>query len=193
MLIKKADDLRYSEITPNSLYINRRKFLAGTAMAGAAAVAGIGAREIFSPITTVEANAKIDGVKKSSFSTTETITPLKDVSNYNNYYEFSTDKYEPAGLAKDFKTRPWNVTIEGLVKRKQTLDLDSIIKLAAPEERIYRHRCVEGWSIVVPWIGFPLSVLINKAEPLTKAKFRSEERRVGKEIISDSGWANELE
>src|SRR5689334_21706656 len=171
MLIKKADDLRYSEVTPKSWYINRRKFLAGTAIAGAAAVAGLGAREVLSPTTTAEANAQIDGVKKSSFSTTEKITPLKDVSNYNNYYEFSTDKYEPAGLAKNFKTRPWTVTIDGLVKKKKVLDVDSIIKLAKPEERIYRHRCVEGWSIVVPWVGFSLSELIKQAEPLGKAKF----------------------
>src|SRR5207302_9480992 len=97
--------------------------------------------------------------------------PYKDVTNYSNYYEFSTDKYEPAVLAKDFMTRPWTVTIDGLVKKKQVLDVDSIIKMAAPEERIYRHRCVEGWSIVVPWVGFSLNELIKRAEPLAKAQF----------------------
>ena len=117
------------------------------------------------------ANAKIDGIQKSPFSTTEAITPYKDVTNYNNYYEFSTDKYEPAGLAKNLKTRPWTVTIDGDVKKKQVLDVDTIIKMAAPEERIYRHRCVEGWSIVVPWVGFSLSELIKRADPLPKAKF----------------------
>jgi len=171
MLIKKAADVRSSEITPKSLYINRRKFLAGAAIAGAAAVAGIGLREAISPSDVVEANAKIDGIQKSTFSTTEKITPFKDVSNYNNYYEFSTDKYAPAGLAKDFRTRPWKVTIDGLVKKKQELDVDTILKMAAPEERIYRHRCVEGWSIVVPWVGFSLSELIKSAEPLGKTKF----------------------
>lgn len=171
MLIKKNQDIASSEITPKQLYLNRRKFLVGAAIAGAAAATGLGLRELASPSVTASANAKIDNLQKSSFSTTEKITPYKDVTNYNNYYEFSTDKYGPAGLAKDFRTRPWNVSIEGLVKKKQTLDVDSIIKLAAPEERIYRLRCVEGWSIVVPWIGFPLSVLINKAEPLPKAKF----------------------
>jgi len=170
MLIKKAADVRSSEITPKSLYINRRKFLAGAAIAGAAAVAGIGLREAISPSDVVEANAKIDGIQKSTFSTTEKITPFKDVSNYNNYYEFSTDKYAPAGLAKDFRTRPWKVTIDGLVKKKQELDVDTILKMAAPEERIYRHRCVEG-SIVVPWVGFSLSELIKRAEPLGKTKF----------------------
>jgi sulfoxide reductase catalytic subunit YedY len=171
MLIKRSADIPSSDITSKNLYLNRRKFLAGTALAGAAAATGFGFREFASPSMTAQANAKIDGIKKSSFSTNETITPSKDVTNYNNYYEFSTDKYEPAGLAKDFKTRPWTVTIDGAVEKKQVLDVDTIIKMATPEERIYRHRCVEGWSIVVPWVGFSLSELINKAKPTSKAKF----------------------
>src|SRR5581483_9652135 len=171
MLIKKADDVKSSEITPKSLYMNRRAFLLGTAVTGAVAVAGVGLRETLSPAIIAYANTKIDGIQKSSFSTTEKVTPQTDVTHYNNYYEFSTDKEGPADLAKNFKTRPWNVTIDGLVKKKQVLDVDSIIKLASPEERIYRHRCVEGWSIVVPWVGFSLSELIKKVEPLPKAKF----------------------
>ncbi len=171
MLIKKAVDIPSSEITPKNVYLNRRKFLAGTIISGAAAVAGMSLRELAEPTNVVQANTKIDGLQKSSFSTTEKITPLKDVSNYNNYYEFSTDKYEPAKLAKDFKTQPWSVTIDGQVKKKQVLDVDTIMKMATPEERIYRHRCVEGWSIVVPWVGFSLSELIKKAEPLPKATF----------------------
>ena len=170
MLIKNSADVPSSEITPKNLYLNRRRFLAGSAVAGAATVVGLRLRRFVSP-SEAQANAKIDGIKKSSFSTSETITPYKDVTNYNNYYEFSTDKYEPAGLAKDFKTRPWTVTIDGAVEKKQVLDVDTIIKMAAPEERIYRHRCVEGWSIVVPWVGFSLSELINKAKPTGKAKF----------------------
>ena len=171
MLIKKPADIPSSEITSKSVYLNRRRFIAGAAVAGAAAAAGFAFRELGSPSLVTQANAKIDGLQKSPFSTTETQTPFKDVSNYNNFYEFSTDKYEPAGLAKNFKTRPWAVTIDGLVKKKQELDVDAIIKIAAPEERIYRHRCVEGWSIVVPWVGFSLSELIKRAEPLGKAKF----------------------
>ena len=171
MLIKKPGDIASSEITPKSLYLDRRKFLAGTALAGAAVVSGAALSQMASPSSVVQANAKIDGLQKSPFSTNETITPFKDVSNYNNYYEFSTDKYEPAGLAKDFKTHPWTVTIDGDVKKKQVLDVDAISKMAAPEERIYRHRCVEGWSIVVPWVGFSLSELIKRADPLPKAKF----------------------
>jgi methionine sulfoxide reductase catalytic subunit len=171
MLIKKGGQIAPSEITPKKTFLNRRTFLAGMATAGAAALGGYGLRELAKPAVTAQANAKIDGIQKSSFSTTETITPYKDVTNYNNYYEFSTDKYEPAGLAKNFKTRPWTVTIDGLVKNKKTLDVDSILKLSAPEERIYRHRCVEGWSIVVPWVGFSLSTLLKQVEPLGKAKF----------------------
>jgi sulfoxide reductase catalytic subunit YedY len=171
MLIKKAEDIRSSEITPKSLYLNRRKFLAGAALAGAAAATGAGLRELISPSTTALAGAKIDGIKKSPFSTTETITPYKDVTTYNNYYEFSTDKDGPAKLAQNFRTRPWKVKIDGLVDKKQELDIDAILKMAPPEERIYRHRCVEGWSIVVPWVGFSLSELIKRANPTSKAKF----------------------
>jgi len=171
MLIKKTSDIKSSEITPKDLYLNRRKFLAGAAIAGAAAVAGVGINELEAPSVVAQASNKIDGIQKSQFSTTEQITPYKDVTNYNNYYEFSTDKYEPAGLAKNFKTRPWTVTIDGHVKKKKVIDVDTIIKMAPPEERIYRHRCVEGWSIVVPWVGFSLSELIKRADPLPKAKF----------------------
>ena len=171
MLIKKAEDIRSSEITPKSLYLNRRKFLAGAALAGAAAATGIGLREIISPFATALAGNKIDGIQKSPLSTTETVTPYKDVTNYNNYYEFSTEKDEPAKLAQKFRTRPWKVKIDGLVDKKQELDVDAIIKMAPPEERIYRHRCVEGWSIVVPWVGFSLSELIKRVNPTSKAKF----------------------
>jgi sulfoxide reductase catalytic subunit YedY len=169
MLIGKSGAIPSSEITSKSTYLNRRKFLAGVA-----AVAGVTLRDLsdlVNPSLIAHANAKIDGLQKSPFSTTEAQTPYKDVTNYNNFYEFSTDKYEPAGLAKNFKTRPWTVTIDGDVKKKQVLDVDTIMKMAAPEERIYRHRCVEGWSIVVPWVGFSLSELIKRADPLPKAKF----------------------
>jgi sulfoxide reductase catalytic subunit YedY len=174
MLIAKPGAIPSSEITPKATFLNRRSFLAGAAITGAAAVAGVAFRnlsDLVDPSMTAQANAKIDSLRKSPFSTTEKETPYKDVTNYNNFYEFSTDKYEPADLAKNFRTRPWTVTVDGLVKKKQVLDVDAIMKMAAPEERIYRHRCVEGWSIVVPWVGFSLSELINRADPLPKAKF----------------------
>lgn len=171
MLIKKATGIRSSEITPKDLYLNRRKFLAGAALAGAAVATGFRFKNLTAPSAAVYAGEKIDGIQKSSFSTDEKITPYKDVTHYNNYYEFSTEKDEPAELAKNFKTRPWTVTIDGAVKKKQKLDIDTVLKFASPEERIYRHRCVEGWSIVVPWVGFSLNELVKRAEPLGKAKF----------------------
>src|SRR6202140_3749119 len=171
MLIGKPAAIPSSEITPEATYLNRRNFLAGAAIAGAATVTGVAFRDFATPSLTARANAKIDGLQKSPFSTTEKETPYKDITTYNNFYEFSTDKDGPADLAKNFKTRPWTVTIDGDVKKKQGLDVDTIIKMAAPEERIYRHRCVEGWSIVVPWVGFSLSELIKRADPLPSAKF----------------------
>jgi sulfoxide reductase catalytic subunit YedY len=171
MLIKKSPDIPSSEITPQHVYLNRRKFLAGLALTGAAATTGLGLKQFLAPSSHVFAAEKIAGLQKSPLSTSEKITPMNDVTHYNNYYEFSTEKEEPADLAKNFKTRPWTVTIDGDVKKKQKLDLDTILKFASPEERIYRHRCVEGWSIVVPWVGFSLNDLIKRAEPLGKAKF----------------------
>lgn len=170
MLIKKADDVRSSEITPKSLYLNRRKFLVAAGMAGAAAAGAKGILDIASPQPTY-AGEKIPNLLKSPFSTTEKITPEQTVTNYNNYYEFSTEKEEPARLATKFRTRPWKVKIDGDVSKKQEWDVDTILKFAPPEERIYRLRCVEGWSIVVPWVGFSLSELIKRADPLGKAKF----------------------
>jgi sulfoxide reductase catalytic subunit YedY len=168
MLIKKAGEIPSSEITSQSVYLNRRKFLTGAAVAGVAAAAGL--RDLILPKMAEAAN-KIDGIRKSSFSTNEKINEYKDVTTYNNYYEFSTDKDGPAALARNFRTRPWKVKIDGLVDKKEELDIDTILKMASPEERIYRHRCVEGWSIVVPWVGFSLSELIKRANPLGKAKF----------------------
>jgi sulfoxide reductase catalytic subunit YedY len=169
LLIKKSEVICSSEITPKDLYLNRRKFLAGLTVTAAAA--GFGMKELVAPSRRAWAAEKIDGIQKSAFSTNETITPANDVTHYNNYYEFSTEKQEPAELATKFRTRPWTVTIEGAVGKKQKWDIDSILKFAPPEERIYRHRCVEGWSIVVPWVGFSLSELIKRAQPLGKAKY----------------------
>jgi sulfoxide reductase catalytic subunit YedY len=172
LLIKKPGDIPSSEITSKSSYLNRRKFLAGAAATGAAIAGGLYLRRNnWQMEQTVHAGAKLSGIVKSPFSTTETPNSFKDITNYNNYYEFSTDKYEPNGLAASFRTRPWTVSIEGLVKKPKKLDIDAILKTAPLEERIYRHRCVEGWSMVIPWVGFPLSALIKQAEPLGNARF----------------------
>jgi len=178
MLVKSKDSsfIPSSEITPKSIYVSRREFLKSAGLAGGAALAAGLLGELSFPAAAQAASGstptgKIDGVRKSPFSTSEKQNSLKDISNYNNYYEFSTDKYEPANLAKNFKTRPWTITIDGAVKKKKTLDMDAFMKLAPLEERIYRHRCVEGWSMVMPWIGFPISALIQQADALPKAKY----------------------
>ncbi len=179
MLIKKPNDIPSSEITSKSNYLNRRRFMTGALATGAALASGLYLRHRDDQITmpgSVEAwsagNAeKLSGIVKSQYSTTEKPNSLKDITNYNNYYEFSTDKYEPAGLAKNFRTRPWTVSLDGLVKKPRKIDIDSLLKIAPLEERIYRHRCVEGWSMVIPWVGIPLSALIKQADPLPSAKF----------------------
>jgi len=174
MLIKKPNDIPSSEITPKSSYINRRTFLTGAVAAGAALAGGLYLRSgQYSPeLATVEAaGSKLTGIVKSPFSTNEKPNTFKDITNYNNYYEFSTDKYEPAELSKNFRTRPWTVAIEGLVKKPKRLDIDRVMRLSALEERIYRHRCVEGWSMVIPWVGIPLSAVIKAADPLPSARF----------------------
>ncbi len=179
MLIKKPNDIPSSEITSKSNYLNRRRFMTGALATGAALASGLYLRHRDNQITmpgSVEAwsagNAeKLSGIVKSQYSTTEKPNSLKDITNYNNYYEFSTDKYEPAGLAKNFRTRPWTVSLDGLVKKPRKIDIDSLLKIAPLEERIYRHRCVEGWSMVIPWVGIPLSALIKQADPLPSAKF----------------------
>jgi methionine sulfoxide reductase catalytic subunit len=171
MLLKTASDIQPSEITPQSVYLNRRKFIAR----GSAAVAGLAMGrtllELLFPSQTVQAGTKLNAAIKSPFSTNEKQTPYNDVTHYNNFYEFGVGKEEPAEKAGNFKTSPWTLTVDGAVGNPRTFDLDSLMKLAPLEERIYRHRCVEAWSIVVPWIGFPLNVLVKQVEPASKAKY----------------------
>jgi methionine sulfoxide reductase catalytic subunit len=159
MLSRDRPLLRYSDVTPREVWLNRRKFLA----AGVMSVAAL-------PFA-AKAGAKINGIGKSPLSTSETETPYDAVTGYNNFYEFGTGKNEPVKLAKNFKTSPWTISIEGEVAKPKTLDLDTIMKLAPLEERIYRHRCVEGWSFVIPWVGFPLSALLKQVDFTPKAKY----------------------
>jgi sulfoxide reductase catalytic subunit YedY len=171
MLIKRGSEIPSSEITPKSGCMNRRKFLAGASAAGAALAVGRELRELISPSAKALAGTKLSVASRSPFSTTETVTAENDVTHYNNFYEFGTDKTDPVEKAKNFRTSPWTVTVSGAVDKPQKFDLDAILKLAPLEERIYRHRCVEAWSIVVPWIGYPLSALLKQVEPTSKAKF----------------------
>ena len=173
MLIKKPGDFKYSEITPKDWYLNRRTFLTGAAAAGAVLAAAGPVSRWFAPppVLAQGKGQKLAVASKSPFSTTEKLTPFNDITSYNNYYEFGTGKDQPAQLAKNFKTSPWTVTVEGEIAKPQQFSVDDLIKLAPLEERIYRHRCVEAWSIVVPWIGYSLNNLIKKVEPTPKAKF----------------------
>jgi sulfoxide reductase catalytic subunit YedY len=166
MLIKKSPDLRYSQVTPKSLYLNRRKFLAGVP---GAVLAG---NELLSPSgRALAATTKLQTVPSPLTTTGEKINPKEYVTGYNNYYEFGTGKDEPQQLARNFKTYPWIVSVEGECAKPRKFTIDEILKLAPLEERVYRHRCVEAWSIVVPWIGYSLSTLLNQVEPNAKAKF----------------------
>ena len=156
MLIRKPADLRYSDVTPKQLYLNRRRFLtAGSAVLGAWAL----------PTPAGATTTKLNNVVKSAYKVDEKLTPKEDITSYNNYYEFGTDKAEPMHYANTLRTSPWQVQVGGLVDKPKTFDLDSIMKIAPLEERIYRHRCVEAWSIIVPWIGFPLAALLKQEEP----------------------------
>jgi sulfoxide reductase catalytic subunit YedY len=169
MLIRRKPDLAPSEITPQGLYLRRREFIqAGVAMAAAAGIAGSGWLAMPSR---AHAAAKLPNLRKSPLSAAEPPTPYKDVTTYNNYYEFGTDKDEPAQNANTLKPRPWTVAVEGEVKKPRTLDIEELLKLAPLEERIYRMRCVEGWSMVIPWVGYSMSELIKRMEPTGNAKY----------------------
>ena len=164
MLIKKANDISYSEITPRRTYLNRRNFMTGAAALG---IAGT-----FNPKGAMAVDAAKLRTVKSPLSTTGlTPTSFKDITSYNNFYEFGVEKDEPSKNAGRMKTRPWTVTIDGLVKEKKKVSIEELMSFRPIEERVYRHRCVEAWSMVIPWAGYSLSELIKWAEPLPKAKY----------------------
>ena len=163
MLIIKPSDIPASEITPPEIYRQRRQFMQGVAALATGALVGA--------VPDVQAGMKLTGVKPSAYTLPDEKTAYKDVTTYNNFYEFGTGKDDPAERAGAFKTRPWTVSVEGAVKNPKTYDIDTLLKLAALEERVYRLRCVEGWSMVIPWVGYSLSELLRRAEPLGNAKY----------------------
>jgi sulfoxide reductase catalytic subunit YedY len=171
MLFKRSPngiDLPYpSEITPREVYEGRRQFIARIA---ATAAVGSGIWEMANREAFAQ-GAKLAATRNAALSTQEAQTSFKDASSYNNFYEFGTDKGDPVENAHTLRTRPWTVTIEGEVKKPVTLDIDRILKLAPLEERIYRLRCVEGWSMVIPWVGYSLSNLLKQVEPTANAKY----------------------
>jgi len=149
-----------SEITPRSVYLKRREFL--TAAAAGIGMAAIGGKAVMAEALTAT---------KSNYTVDEKLTPIKDVTTYNNFYEFGLDKADPANLSGKFKPRPWTIKVDGMVNKPGTFDVDALIKEFPPEERVYRMRCVEAWSMVIPWDGFPLSALLDKVEPQGSAKY----------------------
>ena len=169
MLIRKPSDTRPSDITPASVYLKRRTLLKATAAIGA--IAAVPAYRFLVDMPEAHAAAKLGSLRKSAFSTDEEQTPYDDVTSYNNFYEFGTGKEDPSRNAGSLKTRPWTVLVDGEVKKPRTFDIDELLKLAPLEERIYRLRCVEAWSMVVPWAGYPLSALIKQMEPTGNAKY----------------------
>ena len=169
MLLKKAPDIRSSEITDKKLYFGRREFIR-TALA----TTGVAASGLMSEPALAQKwpRVKIPGtLRDSGWGKGEQFTEYEAVTTYNNYYEFGTDKEEPAANAHTLKTTPWTVKVEGLVNKPGDYHLDDIVKPQALEERIYRLRCVERWSMVIPWVGFPLASFLNRVEPRTTAKF----------------------
>ena len=171
MLIKRPSDITSSEITPEAVYLNRREFIrASSGAAVGVALAGLGAASLASPAPAF-AQQPLGGLEKSPFSTDEKLTPYDDVTTYNNFYEFGTDKSDPARNAGQLVTKPWTVKVDGLCDKPADYHLEDLLAGQALEERVYRLRCVEAWSMVIPWVGFPLANVIKRAQPTSKAKF----------------------
>ena len=160
MLIRRPSDIPSSEITPRDIYLRRREFMTGAIALGLSMMPPAGASA-----------AALQAVKSPLSTTDEPLTPLKDITTYNNFYEFGTDKDDPAQNAHTLKTKPWTVKVDGLAGKPADYDLDDLIKSIPLEERIYRMRCVEGWSMVIPWVGVPLSSVLARIEPQSGAKF----------------------
>jgi sulfoxide reductase catalytic subunit YedY len=153
MLIRRPDDIPSSEITSESLYLRRREFI------GAAGALALGT--VFGPAMAGAQDRPVD----------EALTSESDATSYNNFYEFGTGKDDPKRYAQNFRTRPWTVAVDGLVKERRTVDLDDLLRGIPVVDRIYRHRCVEAWSMVIPWQGVQLREIVNRCEPLPSAKF----------------------
>ncbi len=171
MLIKITDPfpVSSSEITPEALYAGRRRFLKQLGLVAGASIGGFG-----SLAAVVDERAQppsLNVARKSEMAGGESLTPYEAITHYNNYYEFGTEKDDPARNAGRLRTRPWSVVVDGECEAPGHIDLDDLIKPQVLEERIYRHRCVEGWSMVAPWVGFPLADVLKRFRPTSKAKY----------------------
>ncbi len=190
MLIRKPSDIRPSEITSKDNYLNRREFLRAGSIAGSLALAGpaVGA------IVPEARRSQLADVGKSEFSTNEAPNSYEDITSYNNYWEFGTGKSDPHKYAQEFEPRPWSITVDGHAEKTGTFDFDDFIKPFDLEERIYRMRCVEGWSMVIPWVGMSLADVVKHFQPTSKAKYIAFEalhdpvRMVGQRRRSTLDW-----
>ena len=170
-----AEKIKGDKITDQQVFLNRRTFMRAAALAGTATATTLLYRRLNPPPPVPVEEQKLADVAKApidatGFSTSEQLTTVEAITNYNNFYEFDTSKDGVASAAKGFVTRPWTVQVDGLVNRVGVFDIDDLLKFPL-EERIYRLRCVEGWSMVIPWIGFPLQKLLEKVEPTSQARY----------------------
>ncbi len=166
MLIQRAPRFRWSDVTDERLYLNRRAFMAAAAALGAAGCEPAGAAPPAPPTP-----APLPATPNPAYRLADPPTKYEAATTYNNFYEFGVDKDDPARLAHTLRPRPWAVRVEGLVARPRTFDIEELLRLAPLEERIYALRCVEGWSMVIPWIGYPLSALLQRVEPTGAARY----------------------
>jgi len=178
MIVKKPDEIKSSEITDQKAYLNRRLFIRVASLAATTGATAFLYRRL-NPVPvektpgerlSIVANSSNKDREREGFTVNEALTPIEDITNYNNFYEFSTNKQSVAIAARGFVTKPWTVSVGGLVNKPTTFDLEDLLKFPQ-EERVYRLRCVEGWSMVIPWIGFPLAKLLDKVEPTSQAKY----------------------
>lgn len=170
MLLKRPSHIKPSEITDNKLYLDRRRFLQQTAGAATTAAFLTTVPALLAP-QPARAATKLSGVVKSPYTVDGDLTSLEDITQYNNFYEFGTGKEDPAKYSKDFKTRPWSIEVEGECEKPGVYDLEEFMSPYTLEERIYRLRCVEAWSMIIPWVGFPLGPVLKRFQPTSNAKY----------------------
>jgi sulfoxide reductase catalytic subunit YedY len=174
MLIKKPDDVKAAEITPKSVYLSRRNLMLGGLALASPVVTGYAFKKLLYPRPATRSSEKFLGelaISKGPFSSAETPNTFEQITRYNNFYEFGTDKSDPAAEAHRLTTRPWTVEVEGLCGKPQVFDIETLLRRFPLEERTYRFRCVEAWSMVIPWVGFPLAALLQAVEPLGSARY----------------------
>lgn len=172
MIIRQKAAIGSSEITPRERYFSRRTVLQALGLTGSVAATGGLTRWLADPgPSPYQHSRQLAAADDVGSASDDSPTPRETVTHYNNFYEFSTDKVEVAELAKGFAVRPWTVQVDGLVGKPRTFGIAELLKLAPAEERVYRHRCVEGWSMVIPWLGFSLAAVLKAAEPLSGAKY----------------------